>query len=39
MQRLSQILVTMPLLWAGMLVVLGYFACTVMWAIYERCKR
>lgn len=30
---------TMPLLWVGMLIVLGYFACTVMWAIYERCKR
>jgi hypothetical protein len=39
MQRLSQILGTMPLLWAGMLVVLGYFACTVMWAIHERYTR
>lgn len=36
---LLQRLYTAPLLWIGVLVLLGYFACSVMWAIHERYTR
>lgn len=35
LQRFS----TLPILWAGMLVVLGYFAYAVLSAIFERRNR
>jgi membrane protein DedA with SNARE-associated domain len=34
-----QRLYTAPLLWIGVLVLLGYFAGAVLSAIYERCAR
>lgn len=36
---LLQRLWTAPLLWIGVLVLLGYFAGAVLSAIYERCAR